>query len=61
MTSSQSEISEIISGRRAVVSYDVLVRIGDGLGVPRGWMGLAASGTADDQRKTSSDDELPLL
>jgi hypothetical protein len=24
-----------------VLSYDVLVRISDGLGVPRGWMGLA--------------------
>jgi transcriptional regulator with XRE-family HTH domain len=32
---SQSEVSEIIAGRRVVVSYDVLVRISDGLGVPR--------------------------
>jgi transcriptional regulator with XRE-family HTH domain len=39
-TQSQSEISEILAGRR-VVSYDVLVRIADGLRVPRGWMGLA--------------------
>jgi transcriptional regulator with XRE-family HTH domain len=38
---SQSEISEIIAGHRVVVSYDVLVRIAVGLGVPRGWMGLA--------------------
>src|SRR5690348_6805260 len=37
---SQSEISEIIAGRR-VVNYDVLVRIAGGLGIPRGWMGLA--------------------
>ncbi len=37
---SQSEISEILSGRQ-VVSYDVLVRIADGLGVPRGHLGLA--------------------
>jgi hypothetical protein len=37
---SQSEIAEIISGRQ-VVSYEVLVRIADGLRVPRGWMGLA--------------------
>jgi transcriptional regulator with XRE-family HTH domain len=36
----QSEVSEILGGRR-VVSYDVLARIADGLGVPRGWMGLA--------------------
>src|SRR5215475_12635207 len=37
---SQSEISEILSGRQ-VVSYDVLARIADGLGVPRGHLGLA--------------------
>jgi plasmid maintenance system antidote protein VapI len=39
---SQSEISEILGGRK-VVSYDVLVRISEGLDVPRGWMGLAHS------------------
>lgn len=38
---SQSEISEILKGRRKISSYDLLVRIADGLGVPRGWMGLA--------------------
>jgi hypothetical protein len=44
---SQSEISEILRGRR-VVSYDVLVRIADGLGIPRGYMGLAyCQGAAD--------------
>ncbi len=37
---SQSEISEILGGRQ-VVSYDVLTRIADGLGVPRGRLGLA--------------------
>jgi len=37
---SQSEISEIMSGRQ-VMAYDVLVRIADGLGVPRGYLGLA--------------------
>jgi transcriptional regulator with XRE-family HTH domain len=36
---SQSEISEILSGRR-IVAYDVLERIAYGLGVPRGFMGL---------------------
>lgn len=41
---SQSEISEILSGRR-VWSYDVLVRIADGFGIPRGWMGLAHADT----------------
>jgi transcriptional regulator with XRE-family HTH domain len=38
---SQSEISEIIAGYRQVVSYELLERIALGLGVPRGWMGLA--------------------
>ncbi len=37
---SQSEISEILAGRQ-VVSYDVLTRIADGLGVSRGSLGLA--------------------
>jgi transcriptional regulator with XRE-family HTH domain len=37
---SQGEVSEIIHGRQ-VLSYDVLARIADGLGVSRGWMGLA--------------------
>jgi hypothetical protein len=37
---SQSEISEILAGRR-VMAYDVLARVADGLGVPRGHMGLA--------------------
>lgn len=41
---SQGEVSEIITGTRRVVSYEVLVRIADGLGVPRGWMGLAYDG-----------------
>jgi transcriptional regulator with XRE-family HTH domain len=37
---SQSEVSEILKGRQ-VMAYDVLARISDGLGVPRGYMGLA--------------------
>jgi transcriptional regulator with XRE-family HTH domain len=36
----QSEISEIMSGRQ-VQSVAVLERIAGGIGVPRGWMGLA--------------------
>jgi transcriptional regulator with XRE-family HTH domain len=43
---SQSAVSEILAGRR-VVSYDVLVRIAHGLGIPRGWMGLAYDNAAD--------------
>jgi predicted XRE-type DNA-binding protein len=38
---SQSEVSEVIAGRRRVVSYELLARIASGLGIPRGWMGLA--------------------
>jgi hypothetical protein len=38
---SQSEISDIVAGRRRVYAYDVLVRIAEGLGVQRGRMGLA--------------------
>lgn len=37
----QSEISEILAGRRVVVAYDLLSRIADGLEIPRGRMGLA--------------------
>ena len=37
---SQSEVSEIVGGRRRVVSYDVLLRIALGLDLPRGWLGL---------------------
>jgi plasmid maintenance system antidote protein VapI len=36
----QSEVSAIVAGRR-VLAYDVLIRIADGLGIPRGMMGLA--------------------
>src|SRR5262245_44660573 len=41
----QSEVSEILSGRR-VQHYDVLVRIADGLGIPRGWLGCAYTDVA---------------
>ncbi|MFJ6199628.1 helix-turn-helix domain-containing protein [Micromonospora sp. NPDC092111] len=37
-----SEVYEILNGRQ-VMSYDVLARIADGLGIPRGYMGLAYS------------------
>ena len=37
---SQSEVSEILAGRK-VLSYDVLVRITNGLAIPRGLMGLS--------------------
>jgi transcriptional regulator with XRE-family HTH domain len=37
---SQSEVSEILKGRR-VMAYDVLLRIAQALDIPRAWMGLA--------------------
>jgi transcriptional regulator with XRE-family HTH domain len=37
---SQSEVSEIVHGRE-VHDYRVLVRIAEGLGIPREWMGLS--------------------
>lgn len=43
---SQSEVSEILAGRR-VESYTVLARIAEGLGIPRGLMGLAFAGRPD--------------
>lgn len=52
---SQSEISEIVGGRR-VVAYDVLVRVADGFGIPRGWMGLAAD---QDQELPDAEELVP--
>jgi transcriptional regulator with XRE-family HTH domain len=43
---SQSEVSEILKGRQ-VMAYDVLVRIAEGLGVQRAWMGLAYDEVAE--------------
>ncbi len=37
---SQSEVCEIVKGRRQVQGYDVLTRIAEGFGIPRGLMGL---------------------
>jgi transcriptional regulator with XRE-family HTH domain len=39
---SQSEVSAIVQGRQ-VKGYALLTRIADGLGIPRGWMGLACA------------------
>lgn len=52
---SQSEISEIRGGRQ-VMAYDVLARIADGLGVPRGAMGLAYDHTTADFATASHPD-----
>ncbi len=40
---SQSEVSNIVVGRQ-VLAYDVLVRICEGLSIPRGYMGLGYDG-----------------
>lgn len=54
---SQSEISEILKGRQ-VQAYEVLVRIADGLGIPRGWMGLAHDATTSaEMRRTDNETE----
>ena len=42
---SQSEVSEILNGRR-VLAYRVLERIAEGLGIPRGHLGLAYADAA---------------
>ena len=52
---SQSEVSEILKGRQ-VMAYDVLARIADGLGVPRGYMGLAYDETTAVRVASSVDD-----
>lgn len=55
---SQSQVCEILHGR-PVKQYDVLVRIADGLGVPRGWMGLAGhSDYADGTEYPAMDDDM---
>lgn len=41
---SQSEVSEILKGRK-VMGYDVLVRVANGLEIPRALMGLAYTGS----------------
>jgi len=46
---SQSEVSEIMRRRRVVGDVGVLQRIADGLGVPRGWWGLAHTLPTDDR------------
>jgi transcriptional regulator with XRE-family HTH domain len=44
---SQPEVSAIIHGRK-VMAYDVLLRIADGLGIPRAYMGLSSDGRGAD-------------
>jgi tetratricopeptide (TPR) repeat protein len=51
---SQSEVSEILAGERQVMAYDVLVRIADGLSIPRGYMGLAYDDATDELVKSGT-------
>ncbi|HET9256920.1 MAG TPA: helix-turn-helix transcriptional regulator [Pseudonocardiaceae bacterium] len=51
---SQSEVSEIMAGRR-VMGYDVLVRISEGLGIPRGWMGLSYGDEAEEPKPAAEE------
>lgn len=53
----QSEISEILKGRR-VSSYEVLLRVAESLGIERGIMGLAYTDDAEsDQEPPGEEDE----
>lgn len=36
----QSEVSEVLAGKRRIESYTVILRMADGLRLPRGWLGL---------------------
>jgi len=37
----QSEVCDILKGRRRVTAHEVFVRLADGYGLPRGWLGVA--------------------
>ena len=52
---SQSEVSAILNGRQ-VMAFDALLRIADGLGVPRGYMGLAYDAATAAKAAKSRDD-----
>ncbi|MFR9727653.1 helix-turn-helix domain-containing protein [Saccharopolyspora sp. MS10] len=52
----QSEVSDVLNGR-AVRSYELLSRIADGLGIPRGWMGMAADEHPRDDETADAADE----
>jgi transcriptional regulator with XRE-family HTH domain len=53
---SESEVSEILAGR-TVKSYDVFVRIAEGLAIPRGMMGLATGEHHEPARESYVDAE----
>jgi transcriptional regulator with XRE-family HTH domain len=53
----QSEVGEVMSGSRVICSYDVLLCIARGLGIPRGLLGLAYTTAGGDA--TSGDGLCP--
>jgi transcriptional regulator with XRE-family HTH domain len=53
-----SAISEICSDDRQVLSYDTLLRIVEGLGIPRGWCGLAYSEGDEPESESDASEEL---
>jgi hypothetical protein len=44
----QSEVCEVLRGRRRIAAYDIYVRIADGFGLPRGWLGVAYDEATED-------------
>ncbi|MEG8183831.1 helix-turn-helix transcriptional regulator [Nocardia terpenica] len=44
---SASEVYEVLYKGRRIMAYDVLVRIADGLGIPRGYLGLSYDRTTE--------------
>ena len=44
----QSEVCDILKGRRRVTNYEIFVRIADGYGLPRGWLGVAYDQATDE-------------
>jgi transcriptional regulator with XRE-family HTH domain len=57
---SQSEISEIMTGRR-VSAYAVLRRVADGLGIERGIMGLAYTDNPDQKQEPDTEVDEDVL
>jgi transcriptional regulator with XRE-family HTH domain len=57
---SQGEVSEVISGARRIQAYDLLVRIAEAFGIPRGHMGLAYAETTPLGRRDDEEDNAVL-
>ena len=61
---SQPEVSAIIKGRK-VTAYPVLLRVADGSGIPRGYLGLssciACDGTGPDARSHDTEGDDPMF